>query len=112
MGCTLVFYPVSYLLFFFEFAITFWVLLVNSFRKVRVETSSFPDYILDETLDNDTPNGDNCINDNDDHDENCIYDNNENNDRNQYNDHTDDDNDNNYDNNNTPGNAFWKTFYL
>ena len=70
MGCTLVFDPVSYLLFItvFEFAITFWVWLVNSFQKV----SLFPDYILDDTLDNDTPNGDNDINDNDD--ENYIND--------------------------------------
>ena len=59
MGCTLVFDPVSYLLFItvFEFAITFWVWLVNSFQKV----SLFPDYNLDDTLDNDTPNGDNVL---------------------------------------------------
>ena len=38
----------------FEFAITFWVSLVNGFQKVRVETSLFPHYILDDTLDNDT----------------------------------------------------------
>ena len=66
-----------------------------------METSLFPDYILDITSDNDTPNGDNGINNNDDDDdENYINDNNVDNDRNQYNDHIDDDNDKNYDNNN------------
>ena len=50
-GCPLVFDPVSCLLFItvFEFAITFWVWLVNSFQKVRVETSLFSDYIIDDT---------------------------------------------------------------
>ena len=38
--------------------------MVNGFQKVRVETNLFPDYILDDTLDNDTPNGDIGINDN------------------------------------------------
>ena len=65
MGCTLVFDPVPYLLFItvFEFAMTFWVWLVNSFQKARVETSLFQNYILDDTLDNKTPNG-GYINDN------------------------------------------------
>ena len=68
MGCTLVFDSASYLLFItvFEFAITFWVWLVNSFQKVRLETSLFQDYILDDAWDNDTPNGVNGINVNDD----------------------------------------------
>ena len=39
-----------------QFAITFCVWLWNSFQKVRVEISLFPDYIIDDTLDNDTPN--------------------------------------------------------
>ena len=58
--------------------------MVNGFQKVRVETSLFPDYILDDTLDNDTPNGDIGINSN-----------NENNDRNHHNNHNDDDIDHN-----------------
>ena len=80
------FYPVSCLLLItvFEFGITFWIWLVNGFQKVRVETSLFPDYILDDTLDNDTPNGDTGINSN-----------NENNDRNHHNNHNDDDIDHN-----------------
>ena len=64
-----------------------------------METSLFRDYILDDTLDNDTPNDDNGINDNND-DENYNHDNNRNNDCNQHNDHNDDDNRNNYDNDN------------
>ena len=66
-----------------------------------METSLFQDYILDNTLDDETPNGD-YINDNydDDDDENCINDNNGNNDRNHHNDYNDDDNDNNFDNDN------------
>ena len=93
MGCTLVFDSVPYLLFttVFECAMTFWVWLVNSFQKARVET-------LDDTLDNETPNGD-CINDNYD-DENYINDNNGNNDHNHHNDYNDDDNDNSFDNDN------------
>ena len=80
MGCTLVFDPASYLLFItvFEFSITFWVWLVNSIQKVRLETSLLQDYILDDTWDNDTPNGVNGINVNDDDDENYINNNNEN----------------------------------
>ena len=39
-----------------QFAITFCVWLVNSFQKVRVEISLFPEYIIDDTLNNDTPN--------------------------------------------------------
>ena len=57
-----------------------------------METSLFPDYVLDDTL-----NVDNCINDNDG-DENHISDNTGNNDHNHHNDHNDDDNNNNYDN--------------
>ena len=73
--------------------------MVNSFQKVKVETSLFPDYILDDTLHNNTPNGDNGINDNDD--ENYINDNNGNIDCDHHNDYNDDDdNDNNYDNDN------------
>ena len=74
--------------------------MVNGFQKVRAEASSFPVYILDDALDNDTPNDDNGINDNDDDDENYINDNNGNNDRNHHNGHHYDDNDNNYDNDN------------
>ena len=104
MECMLVFDSVPYLLFIavFEFPMTFWVWLVNSLHKARVETSLFQDYILDDTLDNETPNGD-YINDNydDDYDnENYVNDNNGNNDRNHHNDHNDDDNDNNFDNDN------------
>ena len=64
--CTLVFDPVSCLLFVevFEFPITFWVWLINGFQKVRVETSLFTKYVLDDALDTDTPNGDIGINEN------------------------------------------------
>ena len=69
-----------------------------------METSLFQDNILDGTLDNETPNGDNGINENyddDDYDdENFINDNNWNNGCNHHNDYNDDDNDNNYDNDN------------
>ena len=54
--------------------------MVNGFLKVRVEPSLLPDYILDHTLDNNTPDGDNFINDNDDG--NYNHDDNENNDGN------------------------------
>ena len=47
---------------------------------MRVEPSLLPDYILDDTLDNNTPDGDNFINDN--NDENYNHDDNENNDGN------------------------------
>ena len=73
--------------------------MVNSFQEIRVETNLFPDYILDDTSDNDNLNGDKSINDMDD-DENYINDNNRNNDCNHPNDHNDDDNDNNFDNDN------------
>ena len=73
--------------------------MVNSFREVRVETSLCRDYILDDTLDKDTPNDDNGINGIND-DETYNYDNNGNNDCNCHNDHNDYDNDNNYDNDN------------
>ena len=100
----LVFDPVPYLLFItvFEFAMTFWVWLVNSFQKARVETSLFQDYILGDTSDNETPNGD-YINDNydDDYDdESYITDNNGNNDYNHHSNYNHDDNDNNFDNDN------------
>ena len=58
-----------------------------------METSLLPHYVLDDTLDNDTPNGDNGINNNDNY-ENYINDNNGNNDRNDH------DNDKNHDNDN------------
>ena len=64
-----------------------------------METSLCRDYILDDTLDKDTPNDDNGINGIND-DENCNYDNNGDNDCNFHNDHNDYDNDNNYDNDN------------
>ena len=100
MGCTLVFDPVFITV--FECAMTFWVWLVSSFQKERVETSLFQDYIIDDTLDNETSNGD-YINDYYDdgyNDENYINDNNGNNDHNHHNDYNDDDNDNNFDNDN------------
>ena len=106
MGCTLVFDPVACLLFItvFEFTMTFRVWLVNSFHRARVETSLSQDYILDDTLDNNTPNGDCGINDNyddDDYDdESYINDNNGNNNHNHHNDYNNDDNDSNYDNDN------------
>ena len=104
MGCMLVFDFVPYLLFItvVEFSMIFWVCLVNSFQKAKVETILFQDYILDDTFDNKTPNGD-YINDNydDDYDdENYVNDNNGNNDCNHHNDYNDDDNDNIFDNDN------------
>ena len=100
---------------------TFWVWLVNSFQKARVETSLFQDYILDDALDNETPNGD-YINDDyiDDYDyENHINGSNGNNDHNHHNNYNHDDNDNNFDNDNGDqtivifqGNPFWRTFCL
>ena len=73
--------------------------MVNNFQKVKVETSFFRDYILDDTLNNDATNDDNGINDNND-DENYNHDNNGNNACNRHNDHNNDDNGNNYDNDN------------
>ena len=67
-----------------------------------METSLFQDYVLDDTLDNETPNGD-YISDNyygDYDDENYINDNNGNNDCNHNNDYNDADNGNNFDNDN------------
>ena len=64
-----------------------------------MKTSLFPDYVLDYTLHDDTPDGDNGINGNND-EENCNYDNNKNNDSNHLNDNNNDDNDNNYDHDN------------
>ena len=40
--------------------------MVNGLQKERVETSLFRKYVLDDALDNDTPNGDIGINDNND----------------------------------------------
>ena len=68
-----------------------------------METSLFKDYILVGTLDNDTPNGDNGINDRygDAYDdENYINDNDESNNHNHHNGYNDDNKDNNYDNDN------------
>ena len=65
--------PVSRLLFISIFGvdIIFWVRLVNSFLKVRMEKSLFPPlYSRYNTLDNDTPDGINDINDNNDDDNN------------------------------------------
>ena len=56
----------------------------------------FPDYVLDDTLDDDIRHGDNGINDNND-DKNHNYCNNENNDGNLLYDNNNVDNDNNYD---------------
>ena len=103
MGCTLAFDPVACSLFITVF-MTFSVWLVNSIQKTRVEINLFQGNILDGTLDNDTPNGNNRINDDYDDDD---YDNDKNyindNDRNNYCKHHndyDDDNDNNHDNDN------------
>ena len=57
--------------------------------KVSVKASLFPDYILDDTLEDDTPDGDNGINGN--NDENYNYNSNKNNDGNHVNDNSDDD---------------------
>ena len=64
-----------------------------------MKTNLFPDYVLDDALDDNSPDGDNGISDSND-DENCNYDNNKNNDSNNHNDNKHDDNDNNYDNDN------------
>ena len=74
--------PVSYLLFISVFGvdITFWVRLVNSFLKVRTESILFRNYILDNTLDNVTADGDSDINDNNDDDDNDNHDSDDNND--------------------------------
>ena len=64
-----------------------------------MKASFIQDFVLDGTLDDDTPDGDNGINDNND-DEIYNYDNNENNYSNHLNDNNNDDNDNNYDNDN------------
>ena len=40
--------------------------MVNRFLKVSVKASLFPDYVLDNALDDDTPAGDNDVNDNND----------------------------------------------
>ena len=64
-----------------------------------METILFPDYVLDDTLDDYTPDDDNGISDNND-DENYNYYNIENNSVDQLNDNNDDDNDNSYDKDN------------
>ena len=64
-----------------------------------MKTSLFPDYVLDDTLDDGTPDGDNGINDNND-DENYNYDNNENNDSNDLNGNNNNNNNNNDNSNN------------
>ena len=56
--------------------------MVNGFLRVSVKTILSPNYALGDTLDDDTPDCDNGINDN--------YDNNENIDGNQFNDNNDD----------------------
>ena len=68
-----------------------------------METNFFQDYILNDTLDNETPNSDYINgNYNDDYDdENYINDNNGNNDCIHHNVYNDDDNDNNFDNDNS-----------
>ena len=62
-----------------------------------MKTSLFPDYILSNTLNDDTSDGGHGINDNNG-DENCNYDNNKNNDSNDLNNNND--KDNNHDNDN------------
>ena len=53
----------------FEVDITFWVKLVIAFWRQRWKQVCFKNYLLDDTLDNDTQNGDNNIYDNgDNHD--------------------------------------------
>ena len=64
--------------------------MVNSFLNVGMKTSFLWDYVPDDILGDDTPDGDNGINDNND-DQNYKYDNNDNN---------NDDNNSNYDDDN------------
>lgn len=71
--------------------------MVKGFLEVSIGTSLLPDYVPYDTLDDDTPDGDNGNRDNND-DENHNYDNNENNVGNHLNDDNDYDNDNKYDN--------------
>ena len=73
--------------------------MVNSFLNVGMKTSFLWGYVPDDILGDDTPDGDNGINDNND-DQNYKYDNNDNNDSNYLNDNNNDDNDNNYDDDN------------
>ena len=75
--------------------------MVDRFLNVSMKTSLLPGYVLDYTLDDDTADGDNCINDSND-DENCNYDNNENNNSNHLviTNNNNDNNDSNHDNNN------------
>ena len=70
--------------------------MVKGFLEVSIGTSLLPDYVPDDTLDDDTPDGDNGNRDNND-DENHNYDNNENIVGNHLNDDNDYDNDNKYD---------------
>ena len=72
--------------------------MVNSFLKVSVKTNLFPDYILDDILDDDTPDCHNTVNDNDD--ENYNYNSKENSDGNYLNVNNDDDYESKYDNGN------------
>ena len=64
-----------------------------------MKPSLFLDYALDYSLDDDTPDGDNCINDNND-DGNCNYDNIENTYSNHLNDNNNHNVNSNHDNNN------------
>ena len=64
--------------------------MVNSFLNVGMKTSFLWDYVPDDILGDDIPDGDNGINDNND-DQNYKYDNNDNN---------NDDNNSNYDDDN------------
>ena len=64
-----------------------------------MKTILFPDYIPDDTLDDDTPDNDNSISGIND-DEIYNYDNNKNNDGDHLNDNNDAGNDSNYDNDN------------
>ena len=48
--------------------------LVNSLLKVRVKTSLFQNYILDDTLDKDTPDDENDFNENNDDDNDNHHD--------------------------------------
>ena len=70
--------------------------MVKGFLEVSIGTSLLPDYVPYDTLDDDTPDGDNGNRDNND-DENHNYDNNENIVGNHLNDDNDYDNDNKYD---------------
>ena len=72
--------------------------MINTFVKVSLKTSLLPDYVLDSTLDDYTPDRYNGINDNDD--KNNNYNSNENNDDNYLYDNNDDNFDEKHDNGN------------